>query len=132
VKALRSLVGCLNAFGGLDPLGSMLLSLTDDQLEPLVSVANNYVIDKPKVLFQIEQTYRTLEKNGALDQAIASFGSILQNDESVTALAQLLKAGYYDASGRSDQGILRALDRLARYMTPYDHAVKLLDLGLGF
>ncbi|OFZ55891.1 MAG: hypothetical protein A2428_06535 [Bdellovibrionales bacterium RIFOXYC1_FULL_54_43] len=124
VKTTRELLDCFNSNGALQELATLVGRLDDARLEPIVSAVNKYILNDSKVLYQLEETHRTLVDAGILDRTLFQIGRLLENDEFVASLVALLQDGYFASTtlhiaGRNpDKKLLRAFEKVSTKITP--------------
>lgn len=96
----RSLLACFNAEKALQPIAELVDQLRDAEVEPIVSVLNKYLLSNYKLMYQLEQTYNTLDRMKIIDVTFQQFGKLLENEEFVSSAIALLKEQY--ARGERD------------------------------
>ncbi len=126
VPTARRLLACFNSNGALEPVQQLFDQLSDDELEPLISLANRHILSDPAVLYQLERTVQDLAAQGILDESLTQLGRLLENEEFVAALVATLKDKYFS---RQRNEILVALEQLSIHVTPAKVAIG-LDAGL--
>jgi hypothetical protein len=121
VKDFRKILHCFNSNGALQPIDQLANRLSDADLRPIVDVGNRYVLNNPKLLYQLEQTFYTLGNRKILDSTFTQFGRLLENDEFVSSSIALLKEGYTAERGphgiAGDRSLLLALQQLSTRVT---------------
>ena len=117
-KTFKGLLGCLNSNGALDPLNRLVQSLTDEQLQPLVDATNRYILENRQLLFQLDETHRTLKETGIADDTYLALGKLIENEEFISSAIALLKEGYFSPGARTaDKSLLKGLERIATKIT---------------
>ncbi|MGZ3699528.1 MAG: hypothetical protein ACXWP5_15395, partial [Bdellovibrionota bacterium] len=131
VPQFRTLIKCFNSQGAIQAIQDLVQSLNDTDLKPIVDMSNRYILTNSKLLYQLEQTYYTLNDHGILDETLDQFGKLLENDEFIAATIGLIEEGYAQQPSSSlfskftglfsssatppspDMKLLRALEKLA-------------------
>lgn len=138
VKTFRAIVECFNAYGALEPVQGLLKSLSDEDLQPLVTASNRYILSSPQTLYKLKESHYSLVRNGHLDNSFKHLGNLLRKDLVTSSLA-LMKDGYAAtsstakrSSGRvlADEDLLKAIEVLGSKMSP-SLIQETLNLGLN-
>jgi hypothetical protein len=126
VSSFKKLLGCFNAYGGLDEFARLTDRMEDAELQTLLNVVNEHLLTQPKRLYELERTFfdlRKTQKNGKplLNEAFDAVAALLENDRLVaSALALLYDAGiefdFGTLSRRMDPDVLIALEILSSKM----------------
>ena len=131
-ETARQLVRCLNSNHTLDAYERLVGQLKDNELQPILDLANRYVLSDPARLYELLTTFRTLKSQSAIDRVMRQFGILISNEEFVSSSLGMLKEVYLVEGSRwsgrrADPTLLKALERLSRKVTP----PQMLDLIEG-
>ena len=116
VPSFRALLHCFNSYHALDPVEALTLKLTDGDLAPAIDAINRYMLRDLKTLYQLQQTYYGLGKQGTLDQTLAQFGNLLGQDQLIASALQWLEEAYNKGGSvifnppSADPHVLKALE----------------------
>ncbi len=111
ISTFKAILACFNSNGALEPIHKLVNSLSDDELQPLVTGTNKYLLNNKKKLYEIDRTYRTLESKGIADSLFLQLGRILENDQLISSSIALFRAGY---EGEYSQDLLRLVEIVSR------------------
>lgn len=111
IPTFKRILACFNSNGALEPIHKLVNSLTDDELQPMVTGTNKYLLNNKKKLYEIDQTYRALESKGIADSLFLQLGRILENDQLISSSIALFRAGY---EGEYSQDLLRLVELVSR------------------
>jgi hypothetical protein len=124
VPTFRKILQCFNSNGALEPIQNLMNHLSDEELQPIVFGMNQHVLNNSKMLFQIDQTYQKLDKEGVADTLFYELGKILENVELISNSIALFREGF-DKHG---DDLLLALELVSRDLSDED-LIFALDLA---
>lgn len=134
----RALIHCFNSYGALQPFDDLTAKLSDEELQPVVDAILRYVLDQPQILYELDQSYQSLDGGGKLTGEYQSLGKLLENDEFIVSAVVLLKDAYYQpqnsllrlfSTPKADPQVLAALNYLSQKVTAENTATG-IDVGI--
>ncbi len=113
----RSLLSCFNANGALEPIDQLINGpngLTDQELSPIVTFVNKYLLGNKERLYEVESTFHTLDHHGILDSYFTQIGRLLENDEFISSGLSIFKDAYL---GPYAPDLLKTIEAFGKKLT---------------
>ncbi len=121
----RRLISCLNSNGSLKELALLVDRVSDSQLQEVVGFLNRNLLTDRTLLYEIDESFKTLREKQLLTPFFKSLGQVLAQDEWLSATFSLFR----ESLEKDDQNeFLRSLGQLGVGLDEPAFA-KLLDYG---
>ncbi|MGE4232221.1 MAG: hypothetical protein AB7F43_02730 [Bacteriovoracia bacterium] len=82
----RSLIDCLNSNGNIQAFADLSKEISNDELNILISYANQEVLQNPQQFQQVDLAFQQLDANGFFKDFLPLLHRILQNEEFIKSL----------------------------------------------
>lgn len=89
---IRAISRCLNSDGQLGPIDQAIQKASGPQLETLAHWANEQLIARPQILFELEKSFEHLDQSGLLDAFFNEMGTWLDRPEIQDSLEFFLQS----------------------------------------
>ncbi|MBL7715684.1 MAG: hypothetical protein JNL01_09470 [Bdellovibrionales bacterium] len=121
-QTARAMVKCLNSNHKIDAYENLLATLSDQDLKPILKIANETVLGSPETIYDFKKSFTTLVDQGKADSVFKQMGVVFKNDELIAASLDMIK--------KVDTRLLIGLENLGAYLNE-KRVERLLNFGLN-
>lgn len=104
----RAMVKCLNSNGSITAYEKLLSTLSDEELKPILKLANETLLGSPETIYDFKKSFTTLVDQGKVDAIFKQLGVVFKNEELIAASMEMVQ--------KVDTRLLIGLENLGNYL----------------